>query len=180
MNKEVNDFRRSTVVMDDLVRELCIYNTHYCESAQAMSQQMDRVQNQVTSIHSDLKEQINQVVQEVKTELRTEFKAALDKKAALLEIYVETRVNEVCQDTNSILEQLKETRAAVHESQERMWRAIDGMSKDVQELVQRDAGTENEEDIEPLPLVENPAKEEPILAETSTIAQPILEKTIPA
>ena len=41
---------------------------------------MDRVQNQVTSIRSDLKEQIDQVVQEVKTELRTEFKAALDKK----------------------------------------------------------------------------------------------------
>ena len=71
----------------------------------------------------------------MKTELKTEFKAALDKKAVSLEKYVESRVNEVRQETNSTLEQLKETVAAVHESQKRMWWGIDGMSKDVQELV---------------------------------------------
>ena len=59
-----------------------------------------------------------------------------------------------------------------------MWRAIDGMNKDVQELVQRDAGTEDEEDTKPSLVVENPTKEEP--AGTSTIAQLTLEKTIPA
>ena len=107
---------------------------------------MDRVQNRVTSIRSDLKEQIDRAVQEVKTELRTEFKAALDKTTVSLETYMETRLNKVRQDTNSTLEQLKETVAAVYESQERMWRTIDGMSKDVQELVQKDAGTEEGED----------------------------------
>ena len=61
-----------------------------------------------------------------------------------------------------------------------MWRAIDRMSKDVQELVQRDAGIEDEEDTEPSQTVENPAKEEPTLVETSAIAQPTPEKTIPA
>ena len=81
---------------------------------------MDRVQNQVTSIRSDLKEQIDRIVQEVKTELRTEFRATLDKKPVWLETYVETRVNEVRQSTTSTLEQLKEIVAAVHESQERM------------------------------------------------------------
>ena len=76
VNKEINDFRCSIVVMGDLVKELRIHNTHYRESTQAMSQWMDKVQNQVTSIRSDLKEQIDQVVQQVKMELRTEFKAA--------------------------------------------------------------------------------------------------------
>ena len=71
----------------------------------------------------------------MKTELRTEFKAALDRKAVSLETYVESRVNEVRQETSSTLEQLKETVGAVHDSQEKMWWAIDGMSKDVQELV---------------------------------------------
>ena len=113
------------------------------------------------------------------TDLRTEFRAALDKKAISLETYVETRVNEVRQDTNSTLEQLKETIAAVHESQERMWRAIDGMSKDIQELVQRDTGIDEEDDTEPLPIVENPAKEEPVPTETSARAQPIPKKIIP-
>ena len=56
-----------------------------------------------------------------------------------------------------------------------MWRAIDGMSKHVQELVQKDAGTEEDEDTEPTPAVEEPA-----LAGTSAIAQPTPEKTVPA
>ena len=67
----------------------------------------------------------------------------------------------------------------VHESQERTWRAIDRMSTEVQELVQRDAGTEGEEETKPLALVENPAEEEPVLTKVSEIAEPIPEKTIP-
>ena len=129
----------------------------------------------MTSIRSDLKEQIERAILEVKTELRIEFKAALDRKAVSLETYVESRVNEVRRVTSSTLKQLKETMAAVHESQERMWRAMDGMSKDVQELVQKDAGTEEDEDTEPTLAVEEPA-----LAGTPTIAQPTPEKTIPA
>ena len=121
----------------------------------------------MTSIRSDLKEQIERAILEVKTELRTEFKAALDRKVMLHETYVESRVNEVRQETSSTLEQLKETVATVRESQERMWRAIDGMNKGVQELVQKDAGTEDEKDIEPML-----AFEEPALAGTSAIAQP--------
>ena len=77
------------------------------------------------------------------------------------------------QEISSTLEQLKETVAAVRESQERMWWAIDGMSKDVQELVQKDADTEEDEDTDPTPVVEEPA-----LAGTSAIAQPTLEKTV--
>ena len=70
---------------------------------------------------------------------------------------------------------IKKAVAAVHDSQERMWWVIDGMSKDVQELVQRDVGTEDEEDTEPTLAVE-----EPTLAGTSEIAQPTPKKTIPA
>ena len=72
---------------------------------------------------------------------------------------------------------MKEIVVAVHESQETMWRAIDRMSKDVEELVQRNVGIEDEEDTEPLPTVENPAKEEPIPTKASTIAQPIPKRT---
>ena len=133
---------------------------------------MERVQDQVTSIRSDLKEKIEWAILEVQTDLRTEFKAALDRKAVLLETYVLSRVNEVRRETSSTLEQLKETVVAVRESQERMWRAIDRMSKDVQELVQKDAGTEEDEDTEPTLAVEEPA-----LAGTSAIAQPTPKQT---
>ena len=74
---------------------------------------------------------------------------------------------------------MKETVAVVRESQERMWRAIDGMSKDLQEFVQKDASTEDEEDIESSLVVENQPEEEPVLTETPAIEQPTPEKTVP-
>ena len=89
----------------------------------------------------------------MKTELRSEFQAALDKKAVSLETYMEKKVNSIRQDTTSTLEQLKETVVAVRESKEKMWRAIDGMSKEIQDLVQRDAATEGEEETEPMPAI---------------------------
>ena len=45
VNKEINDFRCSIVVMSDSLRDLRLFNTHRRESAQATSQWMDRVQN---------------------------------------------------------------------------------------------------------------------------------------
>ena len=116
VNKEIDVFRSSIMVMSDSLRDLRIFNTHNRESVQAMPQRMERVQNQVTSIRSDFKEQIERAVLEVKTELRTEFKTALDRKVVSLETYMESRVIEVRQETSSTLEQLTETVAGVRES----------------------------------------------------------------
>ena len=59
---------------------------------------------------------------------------------------------------------------AVRESQERMWRAINGLSKEVQELVQGDAGTDGKQDTEPMPMNVNLVKDEPVPATESSIA----------
>ena len=77
---------------------------------------MDRIQNEVASIHSDLKEQIDRAVQQAKIELRTELSAMINQKVVSLETRVEAKVNEVRQDTTSLLEELKTTMAAVCES----------------------------------------------------------------
>ena len=98
---------------------------------------MDRVQNQVTFIRSDLKEQIDRAMWEAKTELRTELAAMINQKVVLLEAHVEAKVNEVRQGTTSLLEELKITVAMVHESQEKMGQAMERMSNELQELVQR-------------------------------------------
>ena len=66
---------------------------------------------------------------EAKTEIRTEFTTMLNRKVISLKARKEAIVNEVLQDTTSTLEALKEIVAAVCESQENMWWAIDGMSK---------------------------------------------------
>ena len=56
----------SILVMSDSLSDLRIFNTHHHESVQATSEQMERVQNQVTSIRSDLKEQIERAIRDVK------------------------------------------------------------------------------------------------------------------
>ena len=63
-----------------------------------------------------------------------------------MEARVEAKVNEVHQDTTSTLEELKAMVVAVRESQERMWWAIDGMSKEIQKLVEGDASMDGKED----------------------------------
>ena len=67
---------------------------------------MDRIQNEVTSIRSDLKEQMDRAMQEAKTELRTEMAAMINQKVVSLEAHMEANVNEVHQDTTSLLEEL--------------------------------------------------------------------------
>ena len=66
---------------------------------------MDRVQQEVTSIRSDLQNQINRAVHEAKTELRTEFAAMLHRKVVSLEARVEAKANEIRQDSVNWVEE---------------------------------------------------------------------------
>ena len=84
------------------------------------------------------------------------------------------------QDTASTLEELKSTVAAVCETQERMWRAIDNMSKEVQELVQGYVGTKGGEETKPVPTDSNLVEEKLALeAEPSIPPLPQIMKTSP-
>ena len=71
VNKEISEFWRSVVLVGES-------KTQLHGSTQATPQRMDRVQNEVASICSDLKEQIDRAVQEAKTELRTELAAMIN------------------------------------------------------------------------------------------------------
>ena len=50
--------------------------------------------------------------------------------------------NEVHKETALTLQEINNQVAAVQESQEKMWRAIGGMSKELQDLAQGDADTD--------------------------------------
>ena len=71
VNKEISEFRHNVLSVGESTTQLQ-------GTAQATSQQMDRIQNEVASIHSDFKEQIDRAVQEAKTELRTELVAIIN------------------------------------------------------------------------------------------------------
>ena len=92
---------------------------------------MDKVQNEVTSIRSDLKEHIDRIVQEAKTELRTELAAMINQKVVSLEACMEAKVNEVREDTTPLLGELKTIVAVVRESQEKMGQAMERMSNEL-------------------------------------------------
>ena len=168
VNKEIDDFRHSIVVMSDSLNDLRIFNTHNRESVQATSQWMESIQNQVTSIRSDFKEQIDRAVLEAKTELRTELAAMINRKVVSLETHMEAKINEVRQGTTSLLEELKTTVAAVRKSQEKIGQALERMSNKVQELVQKDAGTEDEEETDPWPARTNWDEDLPAPSATSS------------
>ena len=102
------------------------------------------------------------MVHEAKIEMRTEFIAMLNRKVVLLEAHVEAKANEIRQDTTSTLDKLKSIVVAVGESQDKMWPAIEGISKEVQGLVQWDVGTDGGEDTKPVPTSVNLAEEEPV------------------
>ena len=165
-NKEISEFWNSVLSVGESTTQLQ-------GTIQATSQQMDRIQNEVTSIWSDLKEQMDRVVQEAKTELRTELVAMLNQKVVLLEARVGVKVNEVRQDTTSLLKELKTTVAAVRESQEKMGQAMERMSNELQELGQRDDGTDGEEETDPLPSITNWDEDLPTPSATSLWEQPL-------
>ena len=79
----------------------------------------------------------------------------INQKVVSLETRMEAKINEVRQETTSLLEELKTTVAAVRESQEKMGQALERMSNEVQELVQKDAGTDGEEETDPWPARTN-------------------------
>ena len=95
--------------------------------------------------------------------------AMINQKVVLLEARVEAKVNEVWQDTTSLLEELKTTVAAVRESQEKMGQAMERMSNELEELVQRDVGTEDEEKTNPLPTSTNWDEDLPAPTTTSSL-----------
>ena len=55
-------------------------------------------------------------------------------------------MNKTRQNTTITLQDIRQIVAASWESQQKMWRAIDGISKVLQEQVQGDAGTDGRED----------------------------------
>ena len=98
--------------------------------------------------------------------------AMINRKAVSLETHMEAKINEVRQGTTSLLEELKTTMAAVRESQEKMGQALERMSNKVQELVQKDAGTEVEEETDLWPVRTNWDEDLPAPSATSSWDQP--------
>ena len=65
------------------------------------------------------------------------------------------RMNEYCQAMAICHQEINNFIAAVRDGQQKMWGAIERISKDLQELIQRDASTDGEDETEPAPTATN-------------------------
>ena len=73
------------------------------------------------------------------------------------------------------LKEIKDLVVVVWESQQKMWGPIEGISKELQELVQGDIGTNGEEETELVPMTISLAEKELVPA-TKTSISPIHNK----
>ena len=98
----------------------------------------------------------------------------INRKVVSLETRVETKVNEVRRDTTSLLGELKTTVVAGSMRVRKRWdRAMERMSNEVQELVQRDGGTDGEEETYSWPARTNWDEDLPAPSATSSWDQPL-------
>ena len=107
------------------------------------------------SIRSTLKKEAYLVVAHRSHELKTEILAEVDQHMTALETHLMNRMNEDRQTTANRLQEINELVAAVRDGQQRIWGAIERISKDLQELIQRDVGIDGEDEADPAPATTN-------------------------
>ena len=75
----------------------------------------------------------------------------LEKEVESLEARMEGKYNETHREIASTLQDIKDQVVAVRDNQQKMWRAIDNMGKERQELPQGGASIDEEDKVEWVP-----------------------------
>ena len=70
------------------------------------------------------------------------------------------------------LQEINDLVVTLRDGQQKTWGAIERISKDLQELIQKDAGTDREDEEDPVPATTNLDTAELALVGTSSIATP--------
>ena len=70
---------------------------------QVMSERVDKVEQQMDSVHFDQKEEADRVVGYTISRLKNEIMREVDKEVAALEVRMEVKMNEACQTTTTHL-----------------------------------------------------------------------------
>ena len=146
INQKVRQFGQQLMLLEGTTWQMQSTATQVCGIAQAMTEQMDKVEYQMESIRFGQKEEAEAAVGHGISELKTQILQEIDKEITALETKLMVKMNEDRQTTATRLQEIKDSVEAVQESQQRMWGTIERISSDLQELVQKDAGIEGEED----------------------------------
>ena len=94
------------------------------------------------SIRSILKMEAYLAVKYKAKELKTEILTEVDRKMIALQTRLTHCMNEDCQTIAIRLWAINDVVATFRDGQQKMWGAIERINKDLQELIQRDVGTD--------------------------------------
>ena len=87
------------------------------------------------SIRSTLKKEAYLAVAYKSDELKAEILTRVDRKMTALETHLMHCMNEDCQTTGTHLQKINDLVAVVRDGRQKMWGAIERISKDLQELI---------------------------------------------
>ena len=96
-----------------------------------MIERVDKVEHQMESIRSGQKEEVKTALGHRISELKMQILQDVNKKMTALETILMVKINEDHQTTASHLQKIKESMAAVQESQKKMWGTIEMISSDL-------------------------------------------------
>ena len=82
-------------------------------------------------------------------ELKTEVLSEVNRRLMALERRLTHQMNEDRQTMANSLQEINDLVAAVQEGQQKTWGAIERISKHLQELIQKDASTDGEDETDP-------------------------------
>ena len=135
-------------------------------------ERVDKVEGQITKIRSTLKTEAYLVADYKSQQLKTEIMGEVNQKLTALETRFTHQMNEDRQTMANRLKEINNLVAAVQEGQQKTWGAIERISKDLQELIQKEVGTDGEEEEDPVPATINLDTAESAPAGTSSIGTP--------
>ena len=110
-----------------------------------MVERVDKVEGQIMVVRSTLKTEAYLAADYKSQQLKTEIMGEVNQRLTALEMWLTHQMNEDHQTITNRLQGINDLVAAVREGQQKTWGAIERISKDLQELIQKDAGAEEED-----------------------------------
>ena len=120
-----------------------------------MVERVDKVEGQIMTVRSTLKTEAYLAADYKSQQLKTEIMGEVNQRLTALETHLTHQMNEDRQTMANRLQEINDLVAADREGQQKTWGAIERINKDLQELIQKDAGTDGEDGVDPVPAATN-------------------------
>ena len=108
VNQEFSQFGQRLTLLEGTSQKIQDNGTQACEVSQTMVERVNKVEEQTTSIRSNLKTEAYLIVGYKNTELKTEILTKVDRKMTALETYLMHCMNEDRQTTTTHLQEIND------------------------------------------------------------------------